>query len=112
MRSAATTLCLWIAAIVLAVSVGGNLFQAVVVDPVWSASPPDSLRAFAKTPYFTGIGQIGEPVLDRRKRECGAGISFAVHQRAVGHLLALQLAKMYGPPPDCKKSFQDQVQSA
>jgi Anthrone oxygenase len=52
MRTAATTFCVWVAAITLAVSVGGNLFQAVVVDPVWSGSPPESLRTFAKTPYF------------------------------------------------------------
>jgi len=52
MRAVATTFCMWVAAITLAVSVGGNLFQAVVVDPVWSGSPPESLRTFAKTPYF------------------------------------------------------------
>lgn len=52
MRWIATTICLWIAAVTLAVSVGGNLFQAIVIDPVWSASPPESAKSFASTPYF------------------------------------------------------------
>ena len=55
MRAGATTFCLWIAAIALAVSVGGNLFQAIVIDPVWSASPPESVRAFAVSPYLARL---------------------------------------------------------
>jgi anthrone oxygenase-like protein len=47
MRRSATNLCLWIAALTLAVSVGGNLFQAMVIDPVWSASPPESVGLLA-----------------------------------------------------------------
>ncbi len=48
-------MCLWIAAITLAVSVGANLFQAIVIDPVWSGLPPDSVRAFAGSPYVARL---------------------------------------------------------
>src|SRR5438067_13900170 len=55
MHTAASRVCLWIAAVTLAVSVGGNLYQAIVLDPVWSASPPESLRTFAASPYLAGV---------------------------------------------------------
>lgn len=51
MRELITTASMWIAAITLAISVGGNLFQATVVDPAWSGAPPDSVRTFAGSPY-------------------------------------------------------------
>lgn len=50
MRYIATLICVWMAVITLAVSVGGNIFQMSVVDPVWSASPPESVRTFAASP--------------------------------------------------------------
>jgi uncharacterized membrane protein len=46
MRSLATNVCLWVAVIAVAVGIGGNVFQMVVIDPVWSAAPPESLRSF------------------------------------------------------------------
>jgi hypothetical protein len=55
MRTLATTFCVWVAAITLAISVGGNLFQAVVVDRVWSGSPPDSVRDFVQSPYLARV---------------------------------------------------------
>lgn len=58
--------CIWIIALTLAVGFGGNVFQMVVVDPVWSASPPasvesyfgdpkgyEALRRFHLNPFFT-----------------------------------------------------------
>ena len=38
--------CIWIIAIAIAINVGGNVFQMIVVDPVWSASPPSSLQTY------------------------------------------------------------------
>jgi uncharacterized membrane protein len=55
MRPLLTNICLWIAAITLAISVGGNLFQAMVIDPVWSASPPESVKTFAGTPFLAAL---------------------------------------------------------
>lgn len=51
MRELITTGSMWIASITLAISVGGNLFQAMVVDPAWRGAPPDSVRVFAESPY-------------------------------------------------------------
>ncbi len=34
------------------ISVGGNVYEMLVLDPLWSASPPDSVRKFFKgTPF-------------------------------------------------------------
>jgi hypothetical protein len=34
------------------ISVGGNVYEMLVLDPLWSASPPDSVRQFFKgTPF-------------------------------------------------------------
>jgi hypothetical protein len=36
----------------VAISVGGNVYEMLVLDPIWSASPPDSVRQFFKgTPF-------------------------------------------------------------
>lgn len=51
-------MCLWIAAITVAISLGGNVFQRAVVDPVWSGSPPDSVRAFAAGPLPSAVGRF------------------------------------------------------
>jgi hypothetical protein len=37
---------LWLAVVGLSVWVGGTLYQMLVVVPLWSASPPESVRAF------------------------------------------------------------------
>lgn len=57
MRVLALNICLWIAAITLAISVGGNLFQRTVLDPVWSTSPPDSVQAFSSETSLVAIRQ-------------------------------------------------------
>lgn len=58
MRSAAMIVCLWIAVITIAISIGGNVFQSVVVDPLWSASPPDSVRAFSGSPLLRAVARF------------------------------------------------------
>jgi uncharacterized membrane protein len=56
MRFFATTICLWIAVIATAISLGGNVFQMVVIDPIWSGAPPESVRSLAsETPLFKGV---------------------------------------------------------
>lgn len=40
----------------MAISVGSNVFQMVVIDPIWSASPPESVGAFfSATPFLEAI---------------------------------------------------------
>ena len=40
----------------MAISVGSNVFQMVVIDPIWSASPPESVGAFfSGTPFLEAI---------------------------------------------------------
>ena len=46
LRTIVGNACIWIVALALAISVGGNVFQMVVVDPAWSASPPASLQNY------------------------------------------------------------------
>jgi hypothetical protein len=64
-RKSIAEICLWVAILAMAISVGGNLFQMSVIDPIWSASPPasvqayfsdsrhmDALRSFHQNPFF------------------------------------------------------------
>jgi hypothetical protein len=37
--------------ILVGISVGGNVYEMLVIDPLWSASPPESVRTF-----FQGTG--------------------------------------------------------
>ena len=47
---------LWYNVLSLGVWVGGTAFQMLVIVPIWSASPPESVRAFfGGTPYMTTI---------------------------------------------------------
>jgi uncharacterized membrane protein len=56
MRRIVTNVCLWIAVITIAIGVAGNLFQSTVIDPVWSASPPESVQAFSSsTALVSGV---------------------------------------------------------
>jgi hypothetical protein len=43
---------LYITIILIGISVGGNVYEILVLDPIWSASPPESVRTFFQgTPY-------------------------------------------------------------
>ena len=37
---------LWLAVLGLSVWLGGTLYQIVVIVPIWSHSPPESVRSF------------------------------------------------------------------
>ena len=43
---------LYITILLIGISVGGNIYEILVLDPIWSASPPESVRSFFEgTPY-------------------------------------------------------------
>jgi hypothetical protein len=46
MRHKLLTICLWLSVINLSIWIGGTLFHMIVVLPLWSHHPPDSVRAF------------------------------------------------------------------
>ena len=45
-RNRIAQVLLWLAVLGMSVWVGGTLYQMLVVVPMWSASPPESVRAF------------------------------------------------------------------
>src|SRR5918998_296088 len=45
-RNRIAQVLLWLAVLGLSVWVGGTLYQMLVIVPMWSASPPESVRAF------------------------------------------------------------------
>ncbi len=52
LRELAAQMVLYIAIILVAISVGGNFYEILVLDPIWSASPPESVQKFFQgTPY-------------------------------------------------------------
>lgn len=52
MTSTIMGITLWIAVLTVSVSVGANVFQMMVVDPEWSASPPQSIQDFTSRTSF------------------------------------------------------------
>lgn len=48
-RNTITLVLLWLSVLLMSIWVGGTLFSMSVIVPLWSASPPESVRAF-----FTG----------------------------------------------------------
>lgn len=54
---------LWYNVLSLAIWVGGTVYQMLVIVPMWSASPPESVTAFFKgTAYMTTIWNFFGPV--------------------------------------------------
>jgi hypothetical protein len=45
-RNVTLQLLLWLSVVALSTWVGGTLYQMLVIVPMWSASPPDSVRSF------------------------------------------------------------------
>ena len=46
LRNSISSVCIWIAILSVTIGVGGNLFQMMVVDPLWSVAPPASVQAY------------------------------------------------------------------
>ena len=60
-------LFLWAAVILTALWVGGTLYQMLVIVPLWTASPPESLRSFLETGYLrTVLHFFGPPFVFAR----------------------------------------------
>jgi hypothetical protein len=55
---------LWLSVILIALWVGGTLYQMLVIVPLWTASPPESLRAFLEADYVhTVLNFFGPPYI-------------------------------------------------
>jgi len=62
-RDLVVTVLLWYNVLSLGIWMGGTLFQMLVVVPIWSDSPPESVHAFfTGTSYFTTIHNFFGPV--------------------------------------------------
>ncbi|MEW6213347.1 MAG: DUF1772 domain-containing protein [Acidobacteriota bacterium] len=46
MRDRILIVCLWLSVLAMSTWVGGTLYQMLVIVPMWSASPPESVLAF------------------------------------------------------------------
>jgi uncharacterized membrane protein len=83
---------LWLAVLVVALWVGGTLYQMLVIVPLWTASPPESLRNFLAADYaHTVLRFFGPPFMVARTGllivALIAGWTSVPHRRAL--LLAL-----------------------
>jgi hypothetical protein len=62
-RELVVKILLWYNVLSLGIWVGGTLYQMAVVVPMWSASPPESVRAFFQgTSFMTTIRTFFGPV--------------------------------------------------
>jgi hypothetical protein len=61
-RALIVKILLWYNVLSLGVWVGGTVYQMIVIVPIWSASPPESLRAFlSATPFLTNVRHFFGP---------------------------------------------------
>jgi hypothetical protein len=62
-REILVRILLWYNVLSLGVWVGGTVYQMAVIVPMWSASPPDSVRAFFQgTAFMTTVWNFFGPV--------------------------------------------------
>jgi hypothetical protein len=62
-RETLVRVLLWYNVLSLGIWVGGTVFSMTVIVPIWSASPPESLRAFFQgTTYMTTVYNFFGPV--------------------------------------------------
>lgn len=62
-RELLVRILLWYNVLSLGVWVGGTLYQMIVIVPLWSASPPETLHSFVQgTGYLTTIRHFFGPV--------------------------------------------------
>ena len=88
---------LWFSVVLIAVWVGGTLYQMLVIVPLWTASPPESLRAFLTANYaHTVLNFFGPPFIAVRTVSLVvalvAGWLSAPHRRALAIAVACWLA--------------------
>lgn len=93
-RIRALHLLLWYAVVVWATWLGGTLYQMLVVVPLWSAAPPESVQAFfTGTDYNRTIGAFfGPPFMAARVLPLllALGLAWPLprHRRALGLAVA------------------------
>src|SRR5262245_7195764 len=62
LRDRTLVVLLWLSVLTLTTWVGGTLYQMLVIVPLWSGSPPESLRAFfAETDFNRTIANFFGP---------------------------------------------------
>ena len=91
-RDRVLLMCLWLSVIALTTWVGGTLYQMLVVVPLWSASPPETVRAFFQgTDYNRTIFNFfGPPFMVARNAPLIAALLVGWHRRL--HRNALLIA--------------------
>lgn len=96
MRNKLLTLCLWISAIGLATWFGGTLYQMLVVVPMWSHSPPESVTAFFEgTRYNETIWNFfGPPFMAARNLPLLAALFLGWHSTEHRKWLLIAVAGM------------------
>ena len=63
-RNRVTQIFLWLAILSMSIWVGGTIYQMAVIVPLWSASPPESVRTFfLGTQFNSRIGNFFGPHL-------------------------------------------------
>jgi hypothetical protein len=66
-REKALLWSLWLAVLFVALWVGGTLYQMLVIVPLWTASPPESLRMFLMNDYVHTVAHFfGPPFIAAR----------------------------------------------
>lgn len=93
-RHQALNLLLWYAVFAWGIWLGGTLYQMLVVVPMWSASPPESLRAFILgTAYNRTIYHFfGPPFIAARVVPIVIALALAWHLPVHRVLLAVTAA--------------------
>jgi hypothetical protein len=82
---------LWLSVVLIALWVGGTLYQMIVIVPLWTASPPESLRAFLSADYVhTVLNFFGPPFIAARTA-CLA-VALVAGWNSIPHRLALSIA--------------------
>lgn len=81
-RDRSLAVLLWMTVIGLAIWAGGTLYQMLVIVPMWSASPPDSVRAFfTETDYNRTIFRFfGPPFMVARGVPIALALAAAWHR--------------------------------
>jgi hypothetical protein len=94
MREQALNLLLWYVIFAWSSWLGGTLYQMLVIVPMWSASPPESVRTFfLGTQYNQNIGHFfGPPFMAARVLPLLIALALAWHLPQ--HRLALGIASL------------------